>query len=78
MSEGTISTSSGASINPGLRAKRSQETLLNFLSEESLTARKDALTGTSRSQAEFPLVSPALLCQLIKPSFSQREDQAEF
>lgn len=67
MSVGTISTSSKASIEPGLRAKPSQETLLSFLSEESLTARKDALMGTLHSQAKLPLESLPLLCQLIKP-----------
>lgn len=78
MSEGTISTSSEASIKPGLRAKQSWETLPNSVSEESLSARKAAQPGTLHSQAKFPLVSPPLLCQLINPSFSQREVQAEF
>lgn len=47
--------------------KQPQEILLNFLSQESLTARKDALMGTLYSQAKLPLESLPLLCQLIKP-----------
>lgn len=78
VSEGTISTSSKASIKSDLRAKQPWETLLNFLSQESLTARKDALMGTLHSQAKLPLESLPLLCQLIKPQFSQREVQAQF
>lgn len=46
--------------------------------EESPTAQKDTPTGALHSQAEFSLVSPPLLCQLINPSFSQREVHAEF
>lgn len=65
--EGTISASSKPSIKSGLGAKQAQETLLNLLSQESLTARKDALMGTLHSQAKLPLESLPPLCQLIKP-----------
>ena len=61
MSEGTISTSSEASIKPGLRAKQSQETLLNFLWGKPFCQKGCSNWNTAfPSQISLGITSPSL------------------